>query len=68
MIIKELSTEHPRSTWYIEKRWAAIVEVLKASKEVLESVPVSQINSLPFPFTLAHKNLSDCINRLEEIV
>jgi len=39
MIIKELSTEHPRSSWYIEKRWQAIVEVLKASKQALQSVP-----------------------------
>lgn len=68
MKIKDLNTEHPRSTWYIEKRWAAIVEVLRAAKEVLDSVPSSQVTSLPFPFTSAHKELSDCIKRLEDIV
>lgn len=68
MKIDDLSTEHPRSTWYIEKRWAAIVEVLKAAKDVLISVPPSAPTSLPFPFTKAHQNLSDCINRLEDIV
>jgi hypothetical protein len=68
MKIKDLNTEHPKSTWYIEKRWAAIVEVLKAAKDVLDSVPTSQVTSLPFPFTKAHQNLSDCINQLEDIV
>lgn len=67
MKIKDLNTEHPKSTWYIEKRWAAIVEVLKAAKDVLDSVPASQVTSLPFPFTKAHDNLSKCINRLEDI-
>jgi|LakMenEpi03Aug12_release.lakeMendotaPanAssembly.Ray.scaffolds.fasta_scaffold738396_2 hypothetical protein len=66
MIIKELSTEHPRSTWYIEKHWAAIVEVLKASKQALESVPTDN-TSLPFPFTQAHQELKQAITRLEEI-
>jgi hypothetical protein len=67
MIIKELSTEHPRSTWYIEKHWAAIVEVLKASKQALESVPTDH-NSMPFPFTQAHHELKKAITHLEEIV
>lgn len=67
MLIKELSTEHPKSTWYIEKRWQAIVEVLKASKEALESVPTDN-TSLPFPFTQAHQQLKKAITQLEEIV
>jgi hypothetical protein len=66
MIIKELSTEHPRSSWYIEKRWQAIVEVLKASKQALQSVPTDN-TSLPFPFTQAHQELKLAITRLEEI-
>lgn len=65
MQIDDLKTEHPRSTWYIEKNWAAMVEVLKAAKDVLRSLPDSK--ELPFPFTKAHQNLSECIKRLEDI-
>jgi hypothetical protein len=67
MLIKDLTTEHPRSSWYIEKHWAAIVQVLKASKDVLESVPTDSI-PLPFPFTQSHQELKKAITHLEEIV
>lgn len=67
MQIMELRSEHPKSSWYIEKRWAAIVAVLKASKVALESIPATDSTVLPFPFTQAHQQLKDAINQLEVI-